>query len=125
LGRHRPSARCILAASAAIASCVAAIRRPRPFDAGYLEQRFIDYSLQGVRQDAYGERSASTADIAWKPNLSPERCGKWRAVEAYIDLEHQVLAARREHDMSLVRTNLWIFVAILRSLGPPRPVSLD
>src|SRR5712672_3364871 len=98
---------CILAASAALRPALPQSGDLVPFDAGYLEAAaFIDDSLQAVRQDAATEsdqRAPPIFGMETEP-VAGEVAAKWRAVEADIDREQQVLALPRARSMSRRRT---------------------
>jgi predicted transglutaminase-like cysteine proteinase len=91
---------CILAASAAM------LPAPQsgdlvPFDAGDLEAAaFTDDSLQAVRQDAATESDQQAPPIFGMETepVAGEVAQKWRAVEADIDREQQVLARCRAQE---------------------------
>jgi predicted transglutaminase-like cysteine proteinase len=106
---------CILAASAAMRPALPQSGDLVPFDAGYLEAAaFIDDSLQAVRQDAVTEsdqRAPPIFGMETEP-VAGEVAAKWRAVEADIDREQQVLARCREQEACpVVAQNLLDIVA--------------
>ena len=102
---------CILAASAAMRPALPQSGDLVPFDAGYLEAAaFIDDSLQAVRQDAATERPPIFG-METEP-VAGEVAAKWRAVEADIDREQQVLArCRAQEACPVVAQNLLDIVA--------------
>ena len=92
---------CILAASAAMCPALPQSGDLVPFDAGYLEAAaFIDDSLQAVRQDAATESDQQAPPIFGMETepVAGEVAAKWRAVEADIDREQQVLARCRAQE---------------------------
>lgn len=100
----------VLAASAAIHPALQS-SNPAPFDASYLEPAALIYdSLHAVRQDtAIKSNSKYRRYSGWKPNQSGEVAAKWRAVEADIDEEQQVLArCRRKEACPAVAKGPWI-----------------
>jgi len=106
---------CILAASAAMRPALPQSGDLVPFDAGYLEAAaFIDDSLQAVRQDAATESDQQAPPIFGMETepVAGEVAAKWRAVEADIDREQQVLARCREQEACpVVAQNLLDIVA--------------
>ena len=106
---------CILAASAAMRPALPQSGDLVPFDAGYLEAAaFIDDSLQAVRQDAVTESDQQAPPIFGMETepVAGEVAAKWRAVEADIDREQQVLARCREQEACpVVAQNLLDIVA--------------
>jgi hypothetical protein len=92
---------CILAVSAAMLPALPQSGDLVPFDAGYLEAAaFIDGSLQVVRQDVATESDQQAPPLfgmETKP-VAGEVAAKWRAVEADIDREQQVLARCRAQE---------------------------
>jgi predicted transglutaminase-like cysteine proteinase len=105
----------ILAASAAIPPALPQSGNPAPFDAGYLEAAaFIDGSLQAARQDD-ATRSIQQAPSIFGMETEPaagEVAEKWRAIEADIDGEQQVLArCRAQEACPVVAQNLLDIVA--------------
>jgi predicted transglutaminase-like cysteine proteinase len=105
---------CILAGSAAMLP-----QLPQSgdvsFDAGYLEAaEFIDDSRQAVRQDAATESDQQAPPIFGMETepVAGELAAKWRAVEADIDREQQVLArCRAQEACPIVAQNLLDIVA--------------
>jgi predicted transglutaminase-like cysteine proteinase len=92
---------CILAASAAMLPALPQSGDLVPFDAGYLEAAaFIDDSLQAMRQDAATESDQQAPPIFGMETepVAGEVAAKWRAVEADIDREQQVLARCRARE---------------------------
>jgi predicted transglutaminase-like cysteine proteinase len=85
------------------------------FDAGYLEAAaFSDGSLYGPRQDAANESSPQAAPIFGMEteSVAGQVAAKWRAVEADIDAEQQVLArCRAEQACPVAAQNLLDIVA--------------
>ena len=85
------------------------------FDAGYLEAaEFIDDSQQAVRQDAATESDQQAPPIFGMETepVAGELAAKWRAVEADIDREQQVLArCRAQEACPIVAQNLLDIVA--------------
>ena len=106
---------CILATSAAMLPALPQSGDLVPFDAGYLEAAaFIDDSLQAVRQDAATESDQQAPPIFGMETepVAGEVAAKWRAVEADIDREQQVLARCREQEACpVVAQNLLDIVA--------------
>src|SRR5260370_38003955 len=106
---------CILAASAAMRPALPQSGDLVPFDAGYLEAAaFIDDSLQAVRQDAATESDQQAPPIFGMETepVAGEVAAKWRAIEANIDREQQVLARCREQEACpVVAQNLLDIVA--------------
>src|ERR1700738_3308369 len=102
---------CILAASAAIRPALPQSGELVPFDAGYLEAAaFIDDSAQAARQDAATKR-LRILGMETEP-VAGEIAAKWRAVEADIDREQQVLArCRAQEACPVVAQNLLDLVA--------------
>ncbi len=91
---------CILGISAAVLSALPQSGGVRPFDAGYLEAAiFIDDSAQVLRRDAATEsdQQAPLFGMETVP-VAGELAAKWRAVEADIDREQQVLARCRAQE---------------------------
>jgi predicted transglutaminase-like cysteine proteinase len=91
---------CILAVSAAVVPALPQSGGVRPFDAGYLEAAiFIDDSEQVLRQDAATEsdQQAPLFGMETVP-VAGELAVKWRAVEADIEREQQVLARCRAQE---------------------------
>jgi len=105
----------ILAASTATLSALPQSGDLVPFDAGYLEAAaFIDDSLQVVRQDAATESDQQAPPIFGMETepVAGEVATKWRAVEAEIDHEQQVLTRCRAHEACpVVAQNLLDIVA--------------
>jgi predicted transglutaminase-like cysteine proteinase len=92
---------CILAAFAAVLPALPQSGGGVPFDAGYLEAAtFIDDSLQAVRQDAATESDGQARPVFGMKTepVAGEVAAKWRAVEAEIDREQQVLARCRAQE---------------------------
>jgi predicted transglutaminase-like cysteine proteinase len=106
---------CILAASAAMLPKLPQSGDLVPFDAGYLEAAaLIDGSLQTVRQDAATERDQQAPPLFGMDTepVAGEVAAKWRAVEADIDREQQVLARCRAREACpVVAQNLLDIVA--------------
>jgi predicted transglutaminase-like cysteine proteinase len=106
---------CILAASAATPPVLPQSGDLVPFDAGYLEAAaFVDDSLQAVRQDAATESDQQAPPIFGMETepVAGEVAAKWRAVEADIVREQQVLArCRARETCPLVAQNLLDIVA--------------
>jgi len=92
---------CILAASAALLPALPQSVDLVTFDAGYLAANaLIDDSLQAVQQGAATESDQQAPPIfgmATEP-VAGEIAAKWRAVEADIDREQQVLAHCRARE---------------------------
>jgi hypothetical protein len=88
---------CILAVSAAVVPALPQSGGIRSFDAVYLEAViFIDDSAQVLRQDAATESDQQTLLFGMETvPVAGELAVKWRAVEADIDREQQVLARCR------------------------------
>jgi predicted transglutaminase-like cysteine proteinase len=106
---------CVLAALVAMLPALPQSGDFVPFDAGYLEAAaFIDDSLQPVRQDAATESDQQAAPL-FGMETEPVAGGvaaKWRAVEADIDRERQVLArCRAQEGCPAVAQNLLDIVA--------------
>jgi hypothetical protein len=106
---------CILAASAAPLPTLPQSGDLVPFDAGYLEAAAsIDDSPQIVRQGAAtesGRQAPPLFGMETEP-VAGEVAAKWRAVEADIDREQQVLArCRTEEACPVVAQNLLDIVA--------------
>jgi predicted transglutaminase-like cysteine proteinase len=96
---------CMLAASVAMLPKLPQSGDLVPFDAGYLEATaLIDGSLQTVRQDAATERDQQAQPLFGMDTepVAGEVAAKWRAVEADIDREQQVLARCRAREACLV-----------------------
>lgn len=92
---------CILAASAALLPALPQSVDLLPFDAGHLAANaFIDDSLQAVQQGAETESDQQAPPIFGMETepVTGEVAAKWRAVEADIDREQQVLAHCRAQD---------------------------
>ena len=92
---------CILAGSAAMLPASPQSGDVVPFDAGYLEAaEFIDDSRQAVRQDSATESDQQAPPIFGMETepVAGELAAKWRAVEADIDREQQVLARCRAQE---------------------------
>jgi len=106
---------CILAASAATLPKLPQSGDLVPFDAGYLEAAaLIDGSLQTVRQDAATEPDQQAPPLFGMDTepVAGEVAAKWRAVEADIDREQQVLARCRAREACpVVAQNLLDIVA--------------
>ena len=106
---------CILGTSAAMLPALPQSGDLVPFDAGYLEAAaFIDDSLQAVRQDAATESDQQAPPIFGMETepVAGEVAAKWRAVEADIDREQQVLArCRAQEACPVVAQNLLDIVA--------------
>ena len=85
------------------------------FDAGYLEAAaFIDDSVRAVRKDAATENDQHAPPIFGMETepVAGEIAAKWRAVEAAIDREQQVLArCRAQKACPVVAQNLMDIVA--------------
>jgi len=91
---------CILANSAAMPAALPQSGDFVPSNAGYLEAaRFIGDSLQVVRQDPATESDQQAPPLFGMEteSVAGELAAKWRAVEAEIDREQQVLAGCRAH----------------------------
>ena len=91
---------CILGVSAAVLSALQQSGGVRPLDAGYLEAAiFIDDSAQVLRRDAATEsdQQAPLFGMETEP-VAGELAAKWRAVEADIEREQQVLARCRAQE---------------------------
>jgi predicted transglutaminase-like cysteine proteinase len=92
---------CILTACAAMLPALPQSGSFVEFDAGYFEPAaFIDDSLQTMRQDAAIEsdqKAPSLFDMETEP-VAGELAAKWRAVEADIDSEQQVLVRCRAQE---------------------------
>jgi predicted transglutaminase-like cysteine proteinase len=106
---------CILAASAAMLPKLPQSRDLAPFDVGYLEATaLVDDSLQTVRQDAATQRDQQAPPLFGMDTepVAGEVAAKWRAVEADIDREQQVLARCRAREACpVVPQNLLDIVA--------------
>jgi predicted transglutaminase-like cysteine proteinase len=106
---------CMLAVSAAALPVSPQSSDLVPFDAGYLEAAaFIDDSLPAVRQDAATESDQQAPPIFGMETepVAGEVAAKWRAVEADIDREQQVLArCRAQEACPVVAQNLLEIVA--------------
>ena len=106
---------CILAASAAMLPALPQSGDLVSLDAGYLEAAaFIDDSLQAVRQGTATESDQQAPPILGMETepVAGEVAAKWRAVEADIDREQQVLARCREQEACpVVARNLLDIVA--------------
>ncbi|HWN50865.1 MAG TPA: transglutaminase-like cysteine peptidase [Xanthobacteraceae bacterium] len=106
---------CILAVSAAMLPALPQSGDLVPFDAGYLEAAaFIDGSLQVVRQDVATESDQQAPPLFGMETepVTGEVAAKWRAVEADIDREQQVLArCRAQEACPVVAQNLLDIVA--------------
>jgi predicted transglutaminase-like cysteine proteinase len=106
---------CVLAASAAMLPALPQSGDRVPFDAGYLQAAaFFDDSLQAVRQDAATDSDQQAAPLFGMQTepVAGEVAAKWRAVEADIDREQQVLARCRAHEACpVVAQNLLDIVA--------------
>jgi predicted transglutaminase-like cysteine proteinase len=106
---------CILAVSAAMLPALPQSGDLVPFDAGYLEAAaFIDGSLQVVRQDVATESDQQAPPLFGMETepVAGEVAAKWRAVEADIDREQQVLArCRAQEACPVVAQNLLDIVA--------------
>ena len=92
---------CILIASAAMLPASPQLGDLVPFDAGYLEAAaFIDDSLQTLRQDAATENDQQAPPLFGMETepVAGELAAKWRAIEADIDREQQVLARCRAQE---------------------------
>jgi predicted transglutaminase-like cysteine proteinase len=92
---------CILAVSAAKLPALPQPGEPVPFNPGYLKAAaFVDDSRRAAQQDAATE-SGQQAPPLFGMETEPVAGGvaaKWRAVEADIDRERQVLARCRTHE---------------------------
>jgi predicted transglutaminase-like cysteine proteinase len=91
----------VLAASAAMTPPLPQSGNLVPFDAGYLQAAtFIDGSLPAVPQDAATESIQQAPPIfrMETESVAGEVAAKWRAVEADIDDEQQVLARCRTQE---------------------------
>jgi predicted transglutaminase-like cysteine proteinase len=92
---------CMLAASVAMPPALPQSGALAPFDAGYLQTAaFIDGSPQAMRPDAATESDQQAPPI-FGLETEPVAGGlaeKWRAVEADIDREQQVLARCRARE---------------------------
>jgi predicted transglutaminase-like cysteine proteinase len=106
---------CILAASAALLPELPQSGDLVPFDTGDLEAvAFIDDTPQAVRQDAATESDQQAPPIFGMETepVAGELATKWRAVEADIDRERQVLArCRAQQACPIVAQNLLDIVA--------------
>ena len=106
---------CILVASAAMRPALPQSGDLVPFDTGYLEAAaFIDGSAQAVRQDAATESDQQARPIFGMETepVAGEIAAKWRAIEADIDREQQVLArCRAQEACPVVAQNLLDLVA--------------
>jgi predicted transglutaminase-like cysteine proteinase len=106
---------CIFAASAARLPASPQSSGLVPFDASYLEAvAFIDDSRQAVRQDAATESDQQAQPVFGMETepVAGEVAAKWRAVEADIDREQQVLArCRAQKACPVVAQNLLDIVA--------------
>jgi predicted transglutaminase-like cysteine proteinase len=106
---------CMLAASAAMPPALPQSGDLAPFDAGYLEAAaFIDDSPQAMRPDAATESDQQAPPIFGLETepVAGEVAAKWRAVEADIDREQQVLArCRAQEACPVVAQNLLDIVA--------------
>jgi predicted transglutaminase-like cysteine proteinase len=91
---------CILAVSAAVVPALPQSGGIRSFDAVYLEAViFIDDSAQVLRQDAATESDQQTLLFGMETvPVAGELAVKWRAVEADIEREQQVLARCRAQE---------------------------
>jgi predicted transglutaminase-like cysteine proteinase len=105
----------ILAASAATLPALPQSGDLVTFDAGYLEAAaFIDDSVRAVRKDAATENDQQAPPIFGMETepVAGEVAAKWRAVEAVIDREQQVLArCRAQKACPVVAQNLLDIVA--------------
>ena len=106
---------CILAASAALLPALPQSGNLVPLDTGNLEAvAFIDDTPQAVRQDAAMESDQQAPPIFGMETepVAGELATKWRAVEADIDRERQVLArCRAQQACPVVAQNLLDIVA--------------
>jgi predicted transglutaminase-like cysteine proteinase len=106
---------CILAASAALLPALPQSGDLVPFDTGDLEAvAFIDDTPQAVRQDAAMESDQQAPPIFGMETepVAGELATKWRAVEADIDRERQVLArCRAQQACPVAAQNLLDIVA--------------
>jgi predicted transglutaminase-like cysteine proteinase len=106
---------CILAASAVLLPALPQSGDLVPFDTGDLEAvAFIDDTPQAVRQDAAMESDQQAPPIFGMETepVAGELATKWRAVEADIDRERQVLACcRAQQACPAVAQNLLDIVA--------------
>jgi predicted transglutaminase-like cysteine proteinase len=106
----------VLAASAAMLPTLPQSGDRVPFDAGYLQAAaFFDDSLQAVRQDAATDSDQQAAPLFGMQTepVAGEVAAKWRAVEADIDREQQVLARCRAHEACpIVAQNLLDIVEV-------------
>jgi predicted transglutaminase-like cysteine proteinase len=106
---------CILAASAAMLPALPQSGNRVAFEGGYLEAAaFIDDSRQAVRQDAATQSDRQAPPIFGMETepVAGEVAAKWRAVEADIDREQQVLArCRAQQACPVVARNLLDIVA--------------
>jgi predicted transglutaminase-like cysteine proteinase len=92
---------CMLAASAVMLPALPQSGDLAPFDAGYLEAAaFIDGAPQAIRPDVATESDQQAPPIFGLETESVvgELAAKWRAVEADIDREQQVLARCRAQE---------------------------
>jgi predicted transglutaminase-like cysteine proteinase len=92
---------CILAASVTMLPDPPHSDDPAAFDAGHLEAAaFIDDARQTTRPDAATESDQQTATLFGMETepVAGEVAAKWRAVEADIDREQQVLARCRAQE---------------------------
>lgn len=106
---------CIFAGSAAMRPALPQPGDLVPFDSDYMEAAaFIDGPLQVVRKDPATE-SDPLAPLLFGMETEPaagEVAAKWRAVEAQIDRDQQVLARCRAHETCpVVAQNLLNIVA--------------
>jgi predicted transglutaminase-like cysteine proteinase len=105
---------CLLAAPVAAFPALGQSTELAPLDAGYLEAAFIEDSRQTARQDAASasdQQAPPLFGMATEP-VAGQVAAKWRAVEADIDREQQVLARRRaEEACPVVAQNLLNIVA--------------
>jgi predicted transglutaminase-like cysteine proteinase len=105
----------ILAAAAAIHPALSQSSNPAQFDGSYLERAaFIDDSVHAVRQDIAAKSSQQVPPIFGMETepVAGEAAAKWRAVEADINEERQVLArCRREESCPAVAKGLLDIVA--------------
>jgi predicted transglutaminase-like cysteine proteinase len=95
------SAWCIVAASAATLSAPPLSGDLVPLDTGYLEAAaYIDDSLRAVRQDGATESNQQAAPLFGMETepVAGQVAAKWRAVEAGIHHEQQVLARCRAQE---------------------------
>jgi len=91
---------CILAVSAAALPALPQSSDVRSFDAGHFEAAmFIDDSRQAMRQDVatQSDQQAPLFGMETEP-VAGELAAKWRAVEADIEREQQVLARCRAQE---------------------------